>query len=128
MGLLDLLGFKTKERTVIKEYVSNVVINAIAFFSTFIVILIAIKLLVYFLDLVSKLPLLKEINKSLGAVLGLLEGFLVLWLLCLLVTAGAGSSSGQVLLGLINESEFLSFVYNNNYLMRVATDVLKLVL
>ena len=112
----------------ISEYVSNVVINAIAFVSTFLVIFIAIKLVVYFLDLLSKLPLLNGLNKTLGAALGLLEGFIILWLLCLLVTAGAGSEAGQTMLALINESEFLSFIYNNNYLMRVATDVLKLVL
>lgn len=112
----------------ISEYVSGIAVNAIAFCATFIVILIAIKLIVYFLDLISKLPLLNGLNRTLGAALGLLEGLIVLWILCLVVTAGAGNEWGQHLLAMINESEFLSFVYNNNYLMRFATDVLKLVL
>lgn len=112
----------------ISEYVSNVVVKAIAFCGTFIVILIAIKLVVYLLDLISKLPLLNGVNKTLGAALGFVEGMIILWLLCLVVTAGAGSEWGQNMLAMINESEFLSFIYNNNYLMRFATDVLKLVL
>lgn len=112
----------------ISEYVSGVAVNAIAFCATFIVVFIAIKLIVYFLDLISKLPLLNCLNRSLGAALGLLEGMLVLWLLCLVVTAGAGNEWGQNLLAMINESEILSFIYNNNYLMRFATDAFKEVL
>lgn len=112
----------------ISEYVSNVAVNAIAFVVTFIVILIVIKLVIYFLDLVSKLPFLNGVNKMLGVALGLIEGLVILWVLCLVVTAAAGSEWGQSLLGMINSNEFLSFIYNNNYLMRLATDVLKLVL
>ena len=112
----------------ISEYVSGVAVNAIAFCATFIVIFIIIKLVVYFLDLISKLPLLNGLNRTLGAALGFLEGMIVLWLLCLVVTACAGSEWGQNLLAMINESKFLSFIYNNNYLMRFTTDVLKLVL
>ena len=123
----DLFGAESLEEY-ISEYVSGVAINAIAFCATFIVVFIVIKLVVYFLDLISKLPLLNGLNRTLGAALAFLEGMIVLWILCLVVTAGAGSEWGQNLLAMINESEFLSFIYNNNYLMRFATDVLKLVL
>lgn len=112
----------------IGAYVAGVAVNAVAFSATFIVIFIAIKLIVLLLDLISKLPLLNGVNKMAGAALGLVEGFIVLWVLCLVVTSIAGSEFGRTLLNMIDESRFLSFIYNNNYLMRIVSDVLKVVL
>jgi len=112
----------------IGAYVAGIVVNAVAFIATFIVLFIAIKLLVLLLDLISKLPLINGVNKIAGVALGLVEGFIILWVLCLLVTSVAGSEFGRTLLNMIDDSAFLSFIYNNNYLMRIVSDVLKVVL
>lgn len=125
--MYDVLGAKNIGEYV-SEYVSNVLIKVIAFCIIFIAALIIIKILVYTMNLISsKMPLVNGLNRLLGGLLGLIEGFIILWLLCLVVTAGAGSEWGQKLTELINNSTFLSFIYNNNYLMRVLTEVLKLV-
>lgn len=108
--------------------VARMVVNAAAFTGTFLVIFIAIKLIVALLDLISKLPLINGVNKLAGAALGLVEAFVILWILCLVVTSFAGTEWGRTLLSMINESEFLSLIYNNNYLMRLASDVLKVIL
>ncbi len=112
----------------IGAYVARMVVNAVAFSGTFLVIFLAIKLVVALLDLISKLPLINGVNKLAGAALGLVEAFIILWILCLAVTSFAGAEWGRTLLNMINESEFLSFIYNNNYLMRIVSDVLKVVL
>lgn len=119
----SLLGANTLGEY-ISIYIANIIVNAIAFCATFFVIFIAIRLVVYLLDLLSRLPLINGMNKLLGLALGLLEGLLVLWALCLVVTACAGTSWGRAALEQISNNGFLGFIYNNNYLMRIITDIL----
>lgn len=108
--------------------VAGMIVNAAAFLATFVVIFIVIRIIVFLLDVISKLPLINGVNRLAGGALGLAEGFIVLWILCLVVTSTAGSEFGRTLLIMIDENEFLSCIYNNNYLMRIVSDVLKVVL
>lgn len=124
-GTYSLFGANTLGEY-ISIYIANIIVNAIAFCATFLVIFIAIRLVVYLLDLLSRLPLINGMNKLLGLALGLLEGLLVLWVFCLVVTACAGTSWGRATLEQIGNNGFLGFIYNNNYLMRIITDILKI--
>ncbi|MBQ9766407.1 MAG: CvpA family protein [Lachnospiraceae bacterium] len=109
-------------------YIANIVINAATFIATFIVIMIILKVLVQLLDVISKLPVLNGVNRLAGTALGLLEALIIVWILCVAVTAGASTDLGLIFLEQINESDVLSFLYNNNYLMRVISDVLEMTL
>jgi uncharacterized YccA/Bax inhibitor family protein len=68
---------------------------------------------------VSRLPVIKEVNKSLGGIVGLAEGVLVLWVACLVLTAFAGTSIGQNLLAAISDNGILNFIYSNNIIMKM---------
>ncbi len=115
-----------------KEYVNNyltgIVINALSFTLTFIVILILLWVISIALDIISKLPLLNQINKTAGLAAGLVHGLVVVWLFFIVLTVFGSSGLGQKAMELIGESEILSFIYNNNLLIGFITSATKMFL
>lgn len=101
-----------------EEYVcrqiTNVIINAIAFVITLILAIIALAILCNALNLLAKLPLLKQINATAGLAAGVVEGLLVVWILFVILTVFAGTEFGSEAMGMIAENPLLDFLYKNN--------------
>jgi len=116
--------------TSFKDYVSNyitgIVINAMAFAITFFVLLILLWVICIPLDIVSKLPLLNQINKTAGLISGLVHGLVIVWIFFILITVFGSTELGQKSLAMIGESWTLSFLYNNNYLLTFITSAAKI--
>lgn len=66
------------------------------------------------LDLVSRLPVIHGMNQLMGTVTGAIEGLLVFWLLCIILTAFCLEESCRPIFEMIQESQILSFLYENN--------------
>lgn len=113
-----------------KEYISSylaaVIINALSFIIVFIVINIILLVLSSILGIISKLPILNGLNKTAGILVGLLQGLIVIWVLCIVLTASLGTKSGQYIYELVNQSKLLSSIYNNNILLNVVTNLAKI--
>ncbi len=107
----------------ISGYITRMVLNAIAFAILFIVTLILVRVLASALDIVSRLPVIHTLNKLGGLVLGLIHGFVVLWILCIVLTIFSGTGFGEMCFKAINDSTFLSIVYNNNLLLYFIVNV-----
>lgn len=105
----------------ISNYLAGIIINAIAFMATFLLISIILGVLCFTLNLISKLPLLNSINKTAGLIVGLVQGLIVVWLFFILITVFGSSELGQKALQMIDESQILSLIYNNNLLLRFVT-------
>ncbi len=132
-GLLkDNTAAKYKElaATSFKEYVSRylteITINAMAFIVTFIVILILLWVVFLALHLISKLPLLNELNKTAGLLAGLVHGLLLVWLFFILLTVFSSTEFVQSIMRLVEENEILSIIYNNNILLKLITGATKI--
>ena len=101
-----------------EEYVcrqiTNVIINAIAFVVTLLLAIIALALLCRALNLLAKLPLLKQINAAAGLAAGAAEGLLLVWILFVILTMFAGSEFGSEAMSMIAENPLLDFLYKNN--------------
>jgi len=110
------------------SYITGLIINAISFIATFAVILILLWVLCIALDIVSKLPLLNQINKLAGLAAGLLHGLVIVWILFILLTVFGSSSFGQEAMQMIEEDVVLSFLYDNNILLRFITNIAKMIL
>lgn len=110
-----------------KEYVSQsvsrMVINAGAFLVVFIIVSIALSVICIALEILSKLPLINGLNKTAGLLAGLLQGIVVVWVLFLVLTVFAGTEGGQKVFQMINDSTFLSVLYNNNMLLKFITNL-----
>lgn len=107
----------------ITRSVANVMINAVAFIGTFLVILIILKILCGLLDVVSKLPVLNSLNKAGGLIAGILHGLIIVWVFCIVITALGGTEFGKNAFISINESQILSFIYDNNMITRYLANI-----
>jgi len=98
------------------EAVTENIINAIAFIILFMVILIAVKIAIGLLGIVAKLPVLNALNKSGGAVLGLAEGVIIIWIGCIVLSAFSTAPWAEEIFKEINNNVFLNLIYSNNLL------------
>lgn len=114
-----------------QEYVSNyltgVIINAMAFIITFVVVMIFLWIIFAALDLISKLPLLNQINKTAGLVAGLVHGLVIVWIFFIFITVFGSTELGQKALEMIGQDQTLSFIYNNNYFLKFITNITKII-
>ena len=91
----------------------------------FVVVFAAIRIVTVWLDLVARLPVLSGTNKIAGALLGGAEGLLFFWVICLFITAFSGTDIGRSLIHQIEDSTWLSFIYNHNLLGDIVMNVVK---
>ena len=104
--------------TKICNLLTETILNAIGFFVTFLIASIGVAILCFTLDIISKLPVLHQINTLAGAITGALEGLVLVWIGFIIITMLGSTTFGQEALGLITENELLSYLYNNNILSR----------
>lgn len=114
--IYDALGISDFE-SYVSGYLSCLIINAISFVGIFLIMIVLLKIIEASLDLMSKLPVLNGINKIGGVLIGVIKGFLILWVVCIVVTIFSGTSWGKFIFEGINESWLLGLIYNNNYLL-----------
>ncbi len=102
---------------------ANIVIKALAFLILFVLIAVGLRILFAILDTIAKLPILRQANKFLGFIFGLIQGLVIVWIVFVFITFISTSGLGQAALEQINDSEFLAFLYNNNYLIKIVSGV-----
>ena len=112
------MGAETFSEYVAKS-LTDILVESISVIILFICIKIVLKVIVSVINLISKLPIIRSVNKTLGGVVGLAEGILIIWIAAIVVTAlGATDIGGQVL-SAISSNEILNFIYNNNLLLKL---------
>ncbi|MHB8127827.1 MAG: CvpA family protein [Mobilitalea sp.] len=109
-------------------YLTGIIINALAFFATFLIILIILWIASIALNIIGSLPLIKQVNKTAGLLAGMVHGLVVVWLFFILITVFGSSEFGQKAMEMIGESQVLSFIYNNNLLLGFITNAAKIFL
>ncbi|MGN0431255.1 MAG: CvpA family protein [Lachnospiraceae bacterium] len=105
--------------TALSKYFEKDIISMIVAIVLLLILCIVHRLLsiVFFsAKLISKLPVVKSLDKVMGAVIGILETIVLLWtLFSLIITFGMGMP-GQQILQYVTESKILSVIFNYNYL------------
>ncbi len=105
----------------IGAYVAKVIADILAFLITFIAAFIIVRIVIGMLGIVDKLPLIGGANHLLGGVIGAGMGILIIWILFILITLLYNTSIGASCLANISESEILTKLYENNWLMNYIT-------
>ncbi|MFA9378571.1 MAG: CvpA family protein [Lachnotalea sp.] len=107
----------------ITDYIStklaDTIINAISFAISFVVITLVLRTTLFTLDIIANLPIIKGINQYAGLILGAGEGIVIVWLLFLVLAIMVNTEVGIILNKYIEDSAFLSFIYNNNYFFKL---------
>jgi uncharacterized membrane protein required for colicin V production len=125
----SLMKNKAKQEANIKSYITShvtgIVINAFAYILTFVIVFIALWVVSIALNIISKLPILNQINRTAGLLLGAVQGLVVVWLLFIILTVISGSQLGETAFQQINSSGILSFLYNKNFLLNIVFKAVK---
>lgn len=69
---------------------------------------------------ISKLPLFHLLDQILGLIIGIGEGILIVWLLYVMNESGIFGTFGEMIRTDTATSEILSFLYEYNYLAKIA--------
>lgn len=100
-------------------YVADMILKAGTFLLMFLVLFVALQILVFWLDLIAKLPILSGINQIAGAVLGAVEALIFIWIVCLIFTVLSRTGLGEAALEQIAASPWLSWIYDHNVLLHL---------
>lgn len=103
----------------IASAITHFIIKGIAFFVAFIIAGILVSWVSKGLNVVSHLPMLRGVNRFFGAIVGGIKGLFYIWLAFYIITICGASQQGALLLTYIRESTILSYLYDNNILLKV---------
>lgn len=104
-------------RDYISGYLTDTILKIVVFLLLFILVFLALQLLVIWLDLIAKLPILSGTNKIAGAILGGMEALIFVWIACLAAAALSGTGIGAVVMRQIESSRWLLWLYDHNMLL-----------
>lgn len=121
---LDSADFEGTYNEFIVNSVSNVIFSAIVYLVFFLILLALASVIGMLLDIVSKLPVLKQVNKLAGMAVGLVQGLLIVWLLAILVMVFGNFEFAATIHKQIDANGFLTFLYDKNLIMYFVTKIL----
>lgn len=104
------------------KYIAIMILNISSFLIIFVVIRIGIFILAKMLDIISKLPVIKQMDQMAGLLLGGLQGVLILWIACIGLMLFSGSAFSKAVYEYIDNSIILTFLYDHNLLMILLTN------
>ena len=105
----------------VSKYFAKLVIEIIAFLITFLFATIVIRAVVFALDFVTALPVLGILNRLAGVLVGSTSSFIIVGILFIVITLLYTTTIGKQAMGMIREDQILSFLYDNNIIMKIAT-------
>ena len=109
----------------IAKSVAMMIIRSACYVIVFILALIILAVIANMTDIVFHFLGVQSINKALGAVAGLIEAAVVIWLVFTVVTAFSNTAFGSGALTQISENAFLSWIYDNNPISMSVTNISK---
>lgn len=101
------------------NFIATVLLNVISFVAAVILVQVLFHLVLGALDILSHIPLIGGVNRLLGLLLGLLQALFFLWLFFLILSMASASEWGLQLLGMVQDSSFLSYLYDSNLFLRI---------
>jgi len=112
-------------RDYVGGYLADTVLKAAVFVVLFVVIYLALKVLVVWLDLIANLQIQSGINKIAGAVLGGVQALIFIWILCIVLTILSRTEFGQMVFEQVNASPWLSWLYDHNMLANLVLGLIR---
>ena len=113
-GVYDMLGSK----------LADWILAGISYFIALIIAGIIVSLIGRALRIVSRIPVIKGINRTLGIFAGGFQGLLLIWLLFLLLTLFAATDLGKMCIEQIDQNVVLRYLYYDNALSKILTGFL----
>ncbi len=96
--------------------ITNVVIKALAFITTLLVVGLILALISGLFSLLGKIPGIDKANAIAGGIAGGFISLMIIWVIFAIFTMLGNTTFGQNMLALIGENKILSFIYNHNFI------------
>jgi len=103
--------------------IASVIVSGVAGFLSFVLAMVVIRILIFALDKIVSLPVIKTFNRIGGGLAGAVQGLLVIWIVFLVITLLYSTEWAKEAYRLIRENTFLNFLYNNNILLQLLKDL-----
>lgn len=107
-----------KFSTYICDEIAKIIIKGIVYIVVFLLVKIVLKVVVSVFKVIDRLPVIEETSELLGGAVGAATGFIIVWVGFMFLLAFSGTALGMQCYEYINDSAILSFLYNNNLLLK----------
>ena len=111
----------------VESYFNSSFLSMVLAITCFVVLLLIVqlaKLIFSSIEFLSKLPIINWLNKIAGSALGVAEGVVFIWFIFILLQFFEFGGVSAYALNLVDQSEFLSYLYNHNYVAVLALEIL----
>lgn len=105
---------KDEIKTSLTEKIGEISVKILSIVFIFLVVRILLMVVLGGFGLIKKLPFIGWFDRILGAIFGFLRGFLVVYLLLVVVTLCASFNAQNKIVNTVKQSEFAKVMYNNN--------------
>lgn len=109
------------------EYLSGTLamlaVNGLSYGISFLLATILIRVASYALDILARLPIISGVNRIAGAFVGGAKGLIYLWLALFIVTVLCSTQFGEMILQMVEQDVFLSFIYERNIFIRIFMNI-----
>lgn len=103
------------------SYLAKLIANVIGFLLALLVVTVIIRLLIYALGIIEKIPVIGGLNRVAGGLVGIGTGLIVVWVLFVIITLLYDTKLGTTCFQHIAENKFLTELYDKNILMNFIT-------
>ncbi len=103
------------------KYLADIIIKMVSFLLTFVIVTILVRAVIFALDIITALPVIKGLNRFAGVLVGMLISLIVVWIGFFVVTLIYNTTIGQECFRWIGESKLLTFLYDQNIILEFAT-------
>lgn len=107
----------------VSGYLARTIVNGLSYVLAYILATIGIRIVVYILNLIAGLPILKTANKLTGGLVGVVKGLVFIWILFLILTVLCSTEIGKTSLELIEKDSLLSVIYQYDPLIQIFTKI-----
>lgn len=108
----------------VSDYLALAAINGVSFLVSLLLATLLIRMLTYALDIIARLPVINGINKSAGALVGIVKGVLFIWIILLVMTIFCNTEVGCRGLELVERDVLLKWLYERNVFVNIFMNIL----
>lgn len=109
----------------ISSYIARMIINGLSFMFISLIFRIMLGILPYLLAIIERLPIVGGLNRLGGLIFGLVEGLIIVWIAFVIVALISKTDFGAILMSQIEDSQYLSVLYNKNIFLPIINMMIK---
>lgn len=110
---------KNDALAVLTDTVTEVILKIASIILLFLLVRLGVFLLLRLLDLIFKFPLLSGVNSFLGILIGALNGLLIVYIICALLTLLAPTEALSSIGDIVDSTIIVKYFYHNNLLIEL---------